>query len=291
MQQHDESLRHIEHTARALARILGACIDGSDMQSAVDVIARSILELADSVVTASQPDEKIIQSASCAVAISGVHDPVFNPIKPNRKQETADPAANHHNNLNHTTTHTLSTSAVSPYAPEPPSAMVRLNRATVPTNTHNQTAPPTNPPAWSRCLTLGMVRGTPVGLAIQINGLQINNKDSDIIEIVLRHAGEALAQGPMTGALRRNALLAVIGRAQRKLIPHLLTDSTEQQIADKIHRSRHTVHDHVKLIYAAWGVNSRLGLCDVWFGRKPAPSKAGGVEIRTQIGPPTKLEH
>lgn len=48
--------------------------------------------------------------------------------------------------------------------------------------------------------------------------------------------------------------------AQRNLLPYLLEGMAEEEIARKLFRSRHTVHDHIKRIYHALGVRSRLEL-------------------------------
>ncbi len=61
-------------------------------------------------------------------------------------------------------------------------------------------------------------------------------------------------------AAQRPELLARVSDAQRVVLDLLLEGMTEPQIAERIGRSRHTVHDHTKAIYAALGVNSRVHL-------------------------------
>lgn len=51
-----------------------------------------------------------------------------------------------------------------------------------------------------------------------------------------------------------------LSRTQSVMVPMLMAGLTEQEIAERMHRSRHTVHDHVKRIYAALGVHSRVEL-------------------------------
>lgn len=61
-------------------------------------------------------------------------------------------------------------------------------------------------------------------------------------------------------AASRPDLLAKVSDAQRLVLEWLLEGLTEPQIAERIGRSRHTVHDHTKAIYASLGVSSRVHL-------------------------------
>ena len=61
-------------------------------------------------------------------------------------------------------------------------------------------------------------------------------------------------------AASRPDLLAKVSPAQQKVLELLLTGLTEPQIAERIGRSRHTVHDHTKAIYAALNVSNRVQL-------------------------------
>ena len=61
-------------------------------------------------------------------------------------------------------------------------------------------------------------------------------------------------------AASRPDLLAKVSDAQRVVLEWLLEGLTEPQIAERIGRSRHTVHDHTKAIYASLGVSSRVHL-------------------------------
>lgn len=51
-----------------------------------------------------------------------------------------------------------------------------------------------------------------------------------------------------------------LGARQRELLPLLMSGLSEQEIGDRIFRSRHTVHDHAKRVYAQLGVRSRVEL-------------------------------
>jgi DNA-binding NarL/FixJ family response regulator len=58
----------------------------------------------------------------------------------------------------------------------------------------------------------------------------------------------------------RPDLQSKVSDAQRIVLELLLEGMTEPQIAERIGRSRHTVHDHTKAIYAALGVSTRVHL-------------------------------
>lgn len=67
----------------------------------------------------------------------------------------------------------------------------------------------------------------------------------------------------------KKKLLGLLGENQRQVLGHLLAGLTEPQIAKKLHRSRHTVHDHTKAIYAVCGVNNRVQLVHQFEGIDP----------------------
>lgn len=64
-------------------------------------------------------------------------------------------------------------------------------------------------------------------------------------------------------------LLGRLSDAQRRVLFHLLAGLTEPQIAEKVKRSRHTVHDHTKAIYAALNVQRRVQLVHIFAGTDP----------------------
>lgn len=83
----------------------------------------------------------------------------------------------------------------------------------------------------------------------------------------------------------RRATLARLTRAQAIVLPHLVEGLSESEVAREIGRSAHTVHDHTKTIYQTLGVNSRLQLRDLWFGRRPgAPDPDATTAIGEGIG-------
>lgn len=84
-------------------------------------------------------------------------------------------------------------------------------------------------------------------------------------------------------AANRPDLLANISAAQQKVLSFLLAGLTEPQIAERIARSRHTVHDHTKAIYSALKVNNRVQL--VLLFSTPAPLAGASTQVASTIEP------
>ncbi|MCC6950451.1 MAG: helix-turn-helix transcriptional regulator [Phycisphaerales bacterium] len=70
---------------------------------------------------------------------------------------------------------------------------------------------------------------------------------------------ELTRQGAAIAGARPD-LLGRLSPAQARVLELLLAGITEPQIAAKIDRSRHTVHDHTKAIYSTLGVSNRVQL-------------------------------
>jgi DNA-binding NarL/FixJ family response regulator len=87
-----------------------------------------------------------------------------------------------------------------------------------------------------------------------------------------------LSQGAMM-ARSRPDLCAKLSDAQLAVLSHLLDGLTEPKIAAKIGRSRHTVHDHTKAIYAAMNVNSRVQLVLLFSQPMPEVQMASVAKI------------
>lgn len=73
-----------------------------------------------------------------------------------------------------------------------------------------------------------------------------------------------------TLAARRPDLTARLSAAQSKVLELLLVGFTEPQIATRLERSRHTVHDHTKAIYGVLGVSNRVQLLLLFQENRPA---------------------
>ena len=78
------------------------------------------------------------------------------------------------------------------------------------------------------------------------------------------NSGQQIAAG-------RPDLMGRVSNAQARVLEFLLAGLTEPQIAEKIGRSRHTVHDHTKAIYSALNVNNRVQLV-LLFSQHTAPA-------------------
>jgi DNA-binding CsgD family transcriptional regulator len=83
------------------------------------------------------------------------------------------------------------------------------------------------------------------------------------------HCGSRLTGHGSGGSAAAMQLLSRLSDAQRRVLFYLIAGLTEPQIATKIGRSRHTVHDHTKAIYAAMGVKRRVQLVHLFIGIEP----------------------
>jgi DNA-binding CsgD family transcriptional regulator len=69
----------------------------------------------------------------------------------------------------------------------------------------------------------------------------------------------------------QETLLGKLSQTQRLIVPYLIEEKSEREIASALDRSRHTIHEHVKAIYQSWDVHSRHQAREVWLGRPPKP--------------------
>lgn len=83
----------------------------------------------------------------------------------------------------------------------------------------------------------------------------------DVLEPAIRLSYERAFINP---ELRARELLQGMAMTQRQVARALLTSHSEQEIADFLHRSKHTVHDYIRDIYAHFGVRSRMGFVVKW---------------------------
>lgn len=100
---------------------------------------------------------------------------------------------------------------------------------------------------------------------------------------VLMMAAADLFDRLMIAPLRhREELLARLTDAQQRVFPLLVEELSEREIGDRLDRSPHTIHDHVKAIYTTLGVNSRTELLTLWLTGSPVldgASAGTGEEI------------
>ena len=70
-------------------------------------------------------------------------------------------------------------------------------------------------------------------------------------------------------------LTAMLSPSQAPILPFLATGMSQRTIAEKLGRSLHTVHDHVKGIYAGLNIKSRYQLFVLWNGGDPSSVSEG----------------
>ncbi|MBY0307435.1 MAG: helix-turn-helix transcriptional regulator [Phycisphaerales bacterium] len=91
---------------------------------------------------------------------------------------------------------------------------------------------------------------------------------------VFRHGLMASYERCVVGAERREAaLMDRLTTPQQAVAKLLLEGMTESEAGVALHRSKHTVHDHVKSIYAAFNVQSRVELVLRWTELLTEPGK------------------
>jgi DNA-binding CsgD family transcriptional regulator len=90
-------------------------------------------------------------------------------------------------------------------------------------------------------------------------------------QFVLLHEVAACISGDVVAPLlaHRHGLLSSLNPPQRETAVLLVLGLTEQQIAEYLHRSRHTVHDQIRLIYRAWQVGNSRAALRLWETPRP----------------------
>jgi DNA-binding CsgD family transcriptional regulator len=114
-------------------------------------------------------------------------------------------------------------------------------------------------------------------LVVEVQGLDAGwSADTDVLR-VLGALSQGISRAYEHRFLRlerlRASLTERISPAGHAVLPLLAEGLSEAEIGRRIHRSTHTVHDHVKQIYRVLGVTSRLELRDVWMGEREVPKE------------------
>jgi DNA-binding CsgD family transcriptional regulator len=108
----------------------------------------------------------------------------------------------------------------------------------------------------------------PRALVVQFDGLNPSwSPEPEIVRAlsaIAPHLVDAFRHAFVLPIRHHQDLLDRLTDAQREVAPFLATAMTEGEIADALNRSRHTIHDHAKSIYRAWGVRNRAALRDLW---------------------------
>lgn len=128
-------------------------------------------------------------------------------------------------------------------------------------------------------------------LAIELNGLSAQWKPDDLTLAAMEAVAPAMARGFTKRFIeperRRHALLERLSDTQKLIVPLLAAGCTEREVAERIERSAHTVHEHTREIYRAFGVRSRMEMRDLWLGLNLPPPGAGtGSEVTIRRGSP-----
>lgn len=107
-------------------------------------------------------------------------------------------------------------------------------------------------------------------LVLQIDGPLDRWSPSDELVLSLAHVAPGITEAYILMFVRprvvRRRLLERLSPVQRTVAPLLAAGHTEKVIARLLDRSAHTVHEHAKAIYLAWGVRNRFELRDRWLG-------------------------
>jgi DNA-binding CsgD family transcriptional regulator len=90
--------------------------------------------------------------------------------------------------------------------------------------------------------------------------------DTAAAELLASCVNQAFSSSWLRREQHRRSLVASLSVSQQPILPLLASGLSQRQIADRIGRSLHTVHDHVKGIYATLGVRSRFALFVLWNG-------------------------
>ena len=108
----------------------------------------------------------------------------------------------------------------------------------------------------------------PRALVVQFDGLDPSwNPEPEIVRALAAlapHLVDAFQRVFVLPVTHRHALLDRLTDAQREVAPFMATAMTETEIAEALNRSPHTIHDHAKSIYRAWGVRNRAALRELW---------------------------
>ena len=131
-------------------------------------------------------------------------------------------------------------------------------------------------------------RGT---LVIEVEGLTAQWQPDDLTLAAIEAVAPAMARGFAKRFIdierRRRLLLDRLSEPQKLIAPLLAAGCTEREVAERIERSAHTVHEHTREIYRAFGVRSRMEMRDLWYGLNPAaPGAATGSSVTIRRGSP-----
>ncbi len=121
---------------------------------------------------------------------------------------------------------------------------------------------------YVRAITSCTARGEPRLLHIELAGRcadwRPSDYDLDLICAASTIMCAAYIHRKVLPDEARLDLLARLTPSQRQVAMLLTENVSEAEIASIIQRSPHTVHDHVKAVFRAWGVHSRAETIALW---------------------------
>ncbi len=116
----------------------------------------------------------------------------------------------------------------------------------------------------------------PGGLTLQLDALTPDWQPADTTVALLAAVAPAMARGYdrrfIEPQRHRAAILTKLSQVQRLIAPLLAEGRTERDIADRINRSVHTIHEHTREIYSSLGVRNRRELRDLWLAVPAIPA-------------------
>lgn len=95
--------------------------------------------------------------------------------------------------------------------------------------------------------------------------VRINAAAEFELRLLLTVAAESLAEHVVKPDRRRQHMLRRLTETQQKIFYLMLEDLSEREIGERVGRSPHTIHDHVKAIYSTLGTSSRTELLALWY--------------------------
>lgn len=114
----------------------------------------------------------------------------------------------------------------------------------------------------------------PACLVLQIDGLDsawtASEEERQALEAVAFQILRCWIAHFVRSDVHKARLRSKLSHLQGRLLELLAEGQSERLIAETLGRSRHTIHEHVKIIYQTLGVSNRMELRDLWLGR-PKP--------------------
>lgn len=106
--------------------------------------------------------------------------------------------------------------------------------------------------------------------------------EDELLTTMFHAVATAAADQVVSPRSARRRLLARLTGAQERVLGLMIEGLTNQEMARRLDRSPHTVHDHVMGVFRALGVNSRRAVNELWYDRTPLAAIDGTVQSRPE---------